>query len=115
MNPMAAMNLKAMKQLAVESFVESSILLLPDFAHASDANGPKRTSASHLRLVAMYFQLYEHVLKCMPPGLHAWRTVCRPTRNGGTIVDAYSHDYYRGYIVMEMHRRLIPRSVLERS
>ena len=65
------MKLKAMKQLAVESFVESSILLLPDFAHASDANGPKRTSASHLRLVAMYFQLYEHVLKFTPLGLHA--------------------------------------------
>ena len=31
---------------------------------------------------------------------------------GYPIVDAYSHDYCRGYIVIEMHRRLIPRSVL---
>ena len=69
MNPMAAMNLKAMGMLAVESFFR----VVEFCSYQDDAHGLKRTSIS---LVAIYFQLYEHVLKCMPLGLHAWRTVC---------------------------------------
>ena len=61
MNTMAAMNLKAMGMLAVESFFR----VVEFCSYQDDAHGLKRTSI-FLSLVAIYFQLYEHVLKCMP-------------------------------------------------